>query len=207
MVGIIGAGGHAKCVYECLKTKGFNIEGFFEDNTSDKGKEIIDDTVILGEPELIEERKDVNKVFVAIGDNEIRVDKFSKWKKQGYRFPNAIHRKAHISPFAKFGKGNFLMGASIINPKAIVGDYCIINTNATVGHDCELENGVQIAPGVNLCGGSKLKEGVFIGAGAVTAPKVEIGEWTIVGAGSVVLDDLPPNTFCYGTPARVVENI
>ncbi len=207
MIAIIGAGGHAKCVYECLYTQGLPVLGFFDDEPRLQGKEIINGVQVLGNPTMIKEEPAVNQVFVAIGDNSLRLKKFTWYGQEGYLFPNAVHPRAYVSSFATLGKGIFMMGASIINPGALVQDYCIINTNATVGHDCFLEEAVQISPGVNLAGGSRLEKGVLVGIGAKVAPGVRIGAWTVVGAGSVVLNDLPPRTFCYGVPAKVIREI
>ena len=47
--------------------------------------------------------------------------------------------------------------------------------------------------------------GAFIGMGAILAPGVMVGDRCIVGAGSVVLSDLPPDVLAFGTPARVIK--
>lgn len=46
---------------------------------------------------------------------------------------------------------------------------------------------------------------VFLGANVVVLPNVTIGENTIVGAGSIVTSDLPANSVCVGSPARVIK--
>ena len=205
MIAIIGAGGHAKCVYECFYLQGERVIGFFDDDASKHGLEIIDGLKVLGFPEDILKDENVDTVFVAIGDNRKRLEKYAYFKAKGYRLPNAVHREVYCSPFAEMGEGNFLMGRAVLNPHSRVGNYCIINTSATVGHDCLLEDGVQIGPGVNLAGGSVLKEGVFVGIGAKVAPEVTIGPWSVIGAGSVVLSDLPGGSFYCGMPAREVK--
>jgi sugar O-acyltransferase (sialic acid O-acetyltransferase NeuD family) len=202
LIAIIGAGGHAKCVYECFYLQNQQVLGFFDDDRSKQGLEVIDGIRVLGSSEEIVNYSEVDAVFIAIGNNRKRLDKYSLFEGKGYLMPNAVHREVYLSPFAKMGQGNFIMGRSVINPGCQVGDCCIINTSATVGHDCVLENGVQIGPGVNLAGGSILREGVFLGIGAKVGPMVTIGAWATVGAGAVVLDDLPENSFCYGIPAK-----
>ncbi|MBQ8830082.1 MAG: acyltransferase [Oscillospiraceae bacterium] len=44
----------------------------------------------------------------------------------------------------------------------------------------------------------------FIGAGTIVMPNVRIGEWSIVGVGSVVTKDIPPHSVAAGNPARVI---
>lgn len=50
-----------------------------------------------------------------------------------------------------------------------------------------------------------VKRGASIGSGATILARVTIGENAIVGAGSVVTKDVPPNTIVAGTPARVIR--
>ncbi len=204
MIAIIGAGGHSKCVYECFYLQEQQVLGFFDDDSSKHGLEVIDGLKVLGSSEEAVNHSKVDAVFIAVGDNRKRLDKYSFFKGKGYLMPNAVHREVYISPFAEIGQGNFIMGRAMINPGSRVGNCCIINTSATVGHDCVLEDGVQIGPGVNLAGGSVLKEGVFLGIGAKVGPEVTIGAWTTVGAGAVVLDDLPGDSFYCGIPAKPI---
>ena len=45
----------------------------------------------------------------------------------------------------------------------------------------------------------------FIGGGSTIMPGVSVGDESIVGAGAVVFDDVPPNTIVGGNPARVIK--
>lgn len=48
---------------------------------------------------------------------------------------------------------------------------------------------------------------VWVGAGALILPGVRIGARTVIGAGSVVTRDVPPDVFAAGNPCRVVRAI
>ncbi|SET72095.1 maltose O-acetyltransferase [Geodermatophilus poikilotrophus] len=48
---------------------------------------------------------------------------------------------------------------------------------------------------------------VWLGGGVIVLPGVTIGENTVVGAGSVVTKDLPPNVVAVGNPARIVRAV
>ena len=206
MIAIIGAGGHGKCVYECLFRQGLKIIGFFDDDPAKEGNIIINGAKVIGTPGSISQYPEADSIFVAVGDNRSRTNQFTYYKAKEYLLPNAIHPGAYISDFAKIGAGNFIMGPAVINPGSTIGDCCIINTSATVGHDCILGNGVQIGPGVNVAGGCVLKEGVFVGVGAKIGPEVTLGAWSVIGAGSVVLRDIPDYSFCAGVPAVLRKN-
>lgn len=202
MIAIIGASGQGKCVYDCFYQNELAVYGFFDDNPALIDKVIINDLKCLGHSQDVEKHDAVSSVFVAIGDNQTRLAKYKYFRAKGYALPNAVHRKAHLSEFAEIGSGVFLMGAAIVNPHSRIGDCCIVNTSATVGHDCELDPGVQVAPGVNVAGGCHIGEGTFIGIGAKLGPGVKVGPWCVVGAGSLVLKDLPPYSFFCGFPSN-----
>ena len=53
----------------------------------------------------------------------------------------------------------------------------------------------------------KIGDNVLIGAGACILPGVNIGEYVIIGAHSVVTKDIPSYSVCVGNPARVIKNI
>ena len=53
----------------------------------------------------------------------------------------------------------------------------------------------------------KIGSDVWIGGGAIVLPGVEIGDRTVVGAGSVVNRDLPPDVFAAGNPCRVIREL
>lgn len=52
-----------------------------------------------------------------------------------------------------------------------------------------------------------IKKGVWIGAGAIILQGVTIGEFSIVAAGAVVINDVPPYSIVGGVPARVIKMI
>ena len=81
-----------------------------------------------------------------------------------------------------------------------------------IGETSVIEDNVSILHEVTLGGTGKekgdrhpiIRSGVLLGAGAKILGRVEIGTGAKVGAGSVVLDDVPPHTTVAGVPAIVV---
>jgi acetyltransferase-like isoleucine patch superfamily enzyme len=55
--------------------------------------------------------------------------------------------------------------------------------------------------------GPTIRRGARIGAGAVLLPGVEIGEEAFVGAGAVVLNDVPARAVVVGNPARTIRDV
>lgn len=101
-----------------------------------------------------------------------------------------------------------------IHPAARVGSGVMLDhaTGFVAGETSIIEDDVSILHGVTLGGTGKeegdrhpkVRRGVLIGAGAKILGNVEIGESAKVGAGSVVLKDVPPQVSVAGVPAKVV---
>ncbi|MBD2777493.1 serine O-acetyltransferase [Iningainema tapete] len=102
-----------------------------------------------------------------------------------------------IHPGAKIGKGVFIdhgMGV-VIGETAVVGDYTLIYQGVTLGG-----TGKQTGkrhPTVGSC--------VVVGAGAKVLGNIQIGDNVRIGAGSVVLRDVPSNTTVVGIPGRLTR--
>jgi sugar O-acyltransferase (sialic acid O-acetyltransferase NeuD family) len=204
---IIGASGHARVCLEIFEAQGRKVLGFYDDDVSLVGT-ILHGYKILGNvadliPKLINGN---NEFIVAIGNNADRRNIMNLLKNNCPKKPvNAIHPSAIISKRTEIGVGNFIAAGVIINTGTILGDNVIINTGATIDHDNKIEDFAQISPGCNLAGNVTVKEGVFIGTGAIVIPGKKIGCYAIIGAGAVVIDDIPPHSTAVGVPARVIK--
>ncbi|PWV60534.1 serine O-acetyltransferase [Plasticicumulans acidivorans] len=101
-----------------------------------------------------------------------------------------------------------------IHPAARIGHGILLDhaTGLVVGETAIIEDNVSILQGVTLGGTGKetgdrhpkVRAGVLIGANATVLGNIEIGTGAKIGAGSVVLDRVPPHCTVVGVPARVV---
>lgn len=101
-----------------------------------------------------------------------------------------------------------------IHPAAKIGRGIMLDhaTGIVVGETAVIENDVSILQSVTLGGTGKtsgdrhpkIREGVMIGAGAKILGNIEVGRGAKIGAGSVVLQPVPPHTTAAGVPARIV---
>lgn len=104
-----------------------------------------------------------------------------------------------IHPGARIGKGVFIDHAAgvVIGESAIVGDNVTLYQGVTLGATGN-ENTWKRHP--------TLEAGVFVGSGARILGPVTVGKNAKIGAGSVVVKDVPPETTVVGVPARIVKS-
>ena len=101
-----------------------------------------------------------------------------------------------------------------IHPGAKIGRRFFIDhgMGVVIGETCEIGNDVTIYQGVTLGGTGKekgkrhptLHDNVLVASGAKVLGSITIGENSKVGAGSVVLKDVPPDSTVVGIPGTVV---
>jgi sugar O-acyltransferase (sialic acid O-acetyltransferase NeuD family) len=146
--------------------------------------------------------------FIAIGDNWNRGVIAEKIKElmPGLAAITAIHPGAQVARSACLGPGTAVMAGGVVNSNASVGSFCIVNTRASIDHDSHLDDFASIGPGATLAGNVRVGAYSAICLEACVAEKVSIGSHAVVGAGSVVLGDLPDQVVAYGTPARVIRS-
>jgi sugar O-acyltransferase (sialic acid O-acetyltransferase NeuD family) len=199
---VIGGGGHGKVVVSTLLSSGVTVTGIYDDDKERWGKEILK-CRILGPLSMIESIGCAYAV-AAVGDNLLRSRIVSRFEKLNW--VRAIHPAAYVHPSAVIGAGTVVFAGAVIQPDALIGEHCIINSAATIDHDCIIGDYVHIAPGVKLAGNVKVEEGAFLGIGSAAIVGITVGKWTIVGAGGVIIEDLPSKAIAVGVPAKAIKH-
>jgi serine O-acetyltransferase len=101
-----------------------------------------------------------------------------------------------IHPAARIGKGILIDHATSV----VIGETAVIEDDVSMLHEVTL-GGTGKETGDRH---PKVRRNVLIGAGAKILGNIEIGEGAKIAAGSVVLDDVPPNYTVAGIPAKIV---
>jgi len=204
---VLGSGGHAKVLIDCLhQIKNIQILGLLEINSTFYGVEVLGEKVIGNEDEILSHYspKDVYLIN-AIGS--VRVSKnrqvvYEKFKKLGYQFLSVIHPTASVASEVRLGEGVQLMAGCTIQPGNQIGVNVIVNTNASVDHDCIIRDHVHIAPGVTCSGSVNIGLSSHIGTGAVIIEGVTIGNYCLIAAGAVVVSNISDGSKVAGIPAK-----
>lgn len=201
---ILGASGHGKVVAEIAALNGYTDIEFFDDRWP--ALRDIEGWCVSGDSASL--HKNIERfelVVVAIGNNQVRLEKQRALSAAGAQLSVLIHPRAVVSQYSYIGVGSVVMANAVINPFANIGQACIINTSATVDHDCQLADAVHVSPGCNLAGGVKVGSCSWIGIGSQIKQLVTIGTGVTVGAGATVVNDIPSCRTVVGTPARATN--
>ncbi len=129
---------------------------------------------------------------------------------------SCVRERVTIGDDVVLGRG------SLVENDTTIGALTNIQADAYITAYSTLEDNVFIAPCVvttndNFMGrteerheqirGPTIRRGARIGGGAILCPGVEIGEEAFVGAGAVVVKDVPPRKLVVGNPARVLRDV
>ena len=125
----------------------------------------------------------------------------------------------HVRDQAVIGKNCNIGKSTYVDTSVIIGDNVKIQNFVSLYHGVKIEDDVFIGPSVTFTndlyprafiwdedkvGHTLIKKGVSIGANATIICGVTIGEYAMVGAGSVVTKDIPSLCLYYGTPAKFI---
>jgi maltose O-acetyltransferase len=124
---------------------------------------------------------------------------------------------SHVRPPFRcdFGFPTFIGARTFAN----FGLICLDVATITIGDDVQIGPNVQLLTALHPVAAAPrrdkweaarpivIDDNVWLGGGVIVCPGVTIGENTVVGAGAVVIRDLPPNVVAVGNPARIVRKV
>lgn len=202
---IVGArlDGHAGVILDTLATLGtYEVVAFVDNTPALQGRKLNGIPVIGSSDNLEELDWPAENIHIAIGDNKARGDLFRATSRIGLNHVTIISPTAVVSPSVKIGQGCFIGAGAVINNGTIVQDVAIVNSGAIIEHDNMLGFSVHMAPGVTTAGRVRVEDYSFVGLGATVLPDIKIGSGVMIGAGSVVVKNVPANQTMIGYAAR-----
>jgi acetyltransferase-like isoleucine patch superfamily enzyme len=127
-----------------------------------------------------------------------------------------VRERCEIGDDVVIGRGSLVENDTTVGARTKIQAMAYVTAYATLEDDVFLAPCVQTSND-NFMGrterrhelrrGPTIRRGARIGAGAVLCPAVEIGEEAFVGAGAVVVKDVPPRVVVVGNPARVLRDV
>ncbi|MAO50396.1 MAG: hexapeptide transferase [Pusillimonas sp.] len=204
---VTGAMGMAQEVLEVLvNEQGYNENNLcFFDNVNPDSYALYNRFKILKTFEQAADyfkTKDV-QFTLGLGHPKLREMMATKFADLGGRLVSVVSNKAHIGSFETVvAEGCQIMQGVIITNNVHLGKGVLVNLNSTISHDSVIGDFTEIACNVTIPGRCKIGNRVFIGSNATINPDITIGDNVIIGAGAVVLKNIPANSTVAGNPAK-----
>lgn len=207
---IIGASGFGREVAWAVERMNkhapkWNLIGFMDDNEIIQGKEI-NGYKVLGKTKDVYKYPDAYYVC-AIGSSRTREAIINRIKDINplIKFGTVIDPSVEISDFVTIGEGTIICAHTIITVNISIGSHVIINLDCTVGHDSTIHDFVTLYPSVNVSGITNIGHAVELGTGMQIIQGKTIGDYSIIGAGAVVIKDIPAKCTAVGNPAKPIK--
>ena len=183
----------------------WNLIGFMDDNDDIQGKDI-NGYRVLGKTADADKFPDAYFVC-AVGASKVRERIVENLKAVNHdiKFGTIIDPTVEISDLVKIGEGSIICAHTIITVNIEIGSHVIINLDCTVGHDAVLQDFVTLYPSVNVSGITEIGHAVEMGTGVQIIQGKKVGEYSIVGAGAIVVKDIPANCTAVGSPAKPIK--
>ena len=146
----------------------------------------------------------IKRALVMPSDRPWRLANIRAAEAAGIELVSAIHPSVTVMPDAILHQNLILHARSYVGYRAELYPGVVLNTGAQIDHHNVLYECVRIDPGVVTAGNVTIERFAVIHTGAKIINKMRIGENATVGAGAVIIRDVPPNTTVVGVPGRVI---
>ncbi len=128
----------------------------------------------------------------------------------------------HVMPGAKIGSNCNLGQNTFVDNNVVIGNGVKVQNNVSLYNSVTVEDDVFIGPSVNFTNVTNprafierkhefkktlIRKGASIGANATIMCGIEIGEYSMVGAGAVITKNVPPYMLVLGNPGRVISRV
>lgn len=202
---IVGAGTYGQVYAEYLKDI-YDIIGFIDDNEKIVDSYINEIRVLGNFKFLLNKIHKSTAVFVPIGNNVVRMKMLINLKKNGFLTPNFIHHTANVHENVLLGNAVYILGSSNIMPFSKIDNFVMISMGVNIAHHTVIGVGSFLSQGTNIGASIIFAEKSFVGIGSTIMTGVEtVGRDSVVGAGSMVIKNVPDYAVVVGNPGRIIK--
>ena len=143
--------------------------------------------------------------FVALSSarlNRIRTRFFEAVKDKGYRCASYVSSHAFVWHNATIGENAFVFENNVLQHHVSIGDNVVLWSGNHIGHRTVIHDHCFVTSHVVISGFCEIGESSFLGVNACLGDGLAVGHDSVVGAGAVVVKDLPPRGVYVGNPAK-----
>jgi sugar O-acyltransferase (sialic acid O-acetyltransferase NeuD family) len=208
---LVGAGGLGREAAETVRAINavrptWNLLGFLDDDPAKHGS-MISGVRVLGPTEMVRDYPDAQVLLCPVRpDNyvtrRILAERFSI---DDGRYATIVHPTATVGTTCKIGAGCVLLAHVDLTTDVVVRRHVVMMPQVVLPHDVQIDDYATIGSGVRLGGACHIGEGAYLGSGCCLRERITVGQWAMVGMGSVVTHDIPSERLWAGVPARDIS--
>lgn len=196
---IVGAGDLAREIYNWILDAGQYVDGFLDDDPLALSDFDDYEVGVVGSIKGYE-RCTGDRLIMGINDPKNKLGVAELLCDRGATFVNYIDPEARISKRCQLGIGCVVLPRSVISCHARLGSFVTVNLFTTIGHDAVVGDGCTFSSHCDVTGHGCLGRGVFMGTHASVLPRVRVGDFAVIGAGSVAMGRVSQATTIVGVP-------
>lgn len=210
---IIGGNGHGSIISSCINdnkkiNNEYDIEvvGFLNDF-----EKKIDNYDVIGGLGDVDKFLDLGYYFAwgihLIGNNVKTKEVFDRLRIPSDRLVTIIHHTAFIGEDVIIGNGCLVMPNVYIAPRTQIGIGTMIKSNVSIGHDVYCGELCHFAMGSIIGSFTKIGTCSDVSLGSIVLEHKIIGNFAMLGAGSLATHDIPDYEIHVGSPAKFLKRM
>jgi sugar O-acyltransferase (sialic acid O-acetyltransferase NeuD family) len=145
------------------------------------------------------------QMFVAISYqkmNRVRAAKYALAKQLGYGLATYVSSRCTFLTLHPPGDNCFILEDNTVQPFVSIGNNVTLWSGNHIGHDSVIGDHCFISSHVVVSGHVQIEQGCFIGVNATLRNSIRIAEFSLIGAGALVMKDTRPRSVYMGTRAE-----
>ncbi|MFB0958070.1 MAG: sugar O-acyltransferase [Clostridiaceae bacterium] len=203
---IVGGGGMARKIIAKVKkinqhAPTWNILGMLDDNPHSMDGVRCDYAVIGSIKDYIPRTSD--HFVMGVSDPCLKEKLAGIMKAKGVTFETLIGPEADLGDDVTFGEGCIIFTPHVIDSGATFGDFVTVMAS-TISFDAQIGDFCTLTGFANTTTAT-LGKRVYVGSHAVILENLTVGDDSHIGAGSIVVKDVPERVKVFGVPARIIE--
>ena len=181
----------------------WTVLGFVENDKNLSGKSI------LGLPIInFSELPDSNEIYGICGIMDPKLKKIivnKEIREKGYKLATIIHPDIDCPEDTKIGHGAIIFSGVKISCNVEIGSCVWLDKNVLLGHSTEIGDYSSIMPSTVISGMCKLGSGCTVGAGAILYQNINIGDDSLIGIGTTVINNIPGKSSVIDFPRKIIR--
>jgi len=205
---ILGVGHNTPVYIDLVESCGYEVLGLYHYDDSRIGEKVHGHLIVDSNENLFSQISLAHMNFaVSVGNNAIRSRLSNTIRQNGGNIPTLIHPTAVVSKYSSIEEGVAIHVNAVVQADASIKKDTVLSYNTSVSHNSTIGEACYLAFNSTIGAYIDVQDFVLIGqAAAIISDKLEyIGHHSIVGAGSVIIKNVEPNSIVVGNPGKVLK--